>query len=231
VAAIVGTGNQLGEPIDIDDAENHVFGLCLLNDWSARDIQSWEYQPLGPFLAKNFATTLSPWIVTVDALAPFRCAAFNRPEGDPQPLPYLTPAANGATAGFDITIDVHLRSAEMRARDLPAARLSRGSFADMYWTVAQLLTHHTSNGCNLLSGDVIGSGTVSGPREGSRGCLLEITGGSRPLELPSGEKRVFLSDGDEITFHGFCERPGRARIGFGICSGFILPAHEYPRSG
>jgi fumarylacetoacetase len=231
VAAIVGTGNQLGEPIDIDDAENHVFGLCLLNDWSARDIQSWEYQPLGPFLAKNFATTLSPWIVTVDALEPFRCTAFNRPEGDPQPLPYLTPAANGATAGFDLTIDVHLRSAEMRARDLPAARLSRGSFADMYWTVAQLLTHHTSNGCNLLSGDVIGSGTVSGPREGSRGCLLEITGGSRPLELPSGEKRLFLADGDEITFHGFCERPGRARIGFGICSGLILPAHEHPRSG
>jgi fumarylacetoacetase len=231
VAAIVGAGNQLGEPIEIDDAERHVFGLCLLNDWSARDIQAWEYQPLGPFLAKNFATTLSPWIVTVDALAPFRCPAFSRSDADPRPLPYLTPAGNGATAGFDITIDVYLQSAEMRAHDVPALRLSRGSFADLYWTVAQLVTHHTSNGCNLLPGDVIGSGTVSGPREESRGCLLEITGGSRPLDLPSGEKRLFLADGDEITFRGFCERPGRARIGFGTCSGLILPAHEHPRSG
>ena len=187
VAAIIGTGNPLGEPIGIDEAERHVFGLCLLNDWSARDIQAWEYQPLGPFLAKNFATTISPWIVTLEALAPFRCAEFSRPEADPRPLPYLTPTPNGAAAGFDITIEVYLRSAEMRAQNLPALRLSRGSFSDMYWTVAQLVTHHTSNGCNLLPGDVIGSGTVSGPREDSRGCLLEITGGSRPLELPSGE--------------------------------------------
>ena len=231
VAAIIGTGNPLSEPIGIDEAERHVFGLCLLNDWSARDIQSWEYQPLGPFLAKNFATTISPWIVTLEALAPFRCAEFSRPEADPRPLPYLTPTPNGAATGFDITIEVYLRSADMRAQNLPALRLSRGSFSDMYWTVAQLVAHHTSNGCNLLPGDVIGSGTVSGPREDSRGCLLEITGGSRPLELPGGETRLFLADGDEITFHGFCERPGRARIGFGTCAGVILPALEHPRSG
>jgi len=224
VAAIIGTGNEIGEPIDIDDAEQHVFGLCLLNDWSARDIQAWEYQPLGPFLAKNFATTISPWIVTIDALAPFRCAAFSRAETDPRPLPYLTPRGNDAKPGFEITIEVFLRSAAMRNQGLPAFRLSRGSFADMYWSVAQMVTHHTSGGCNLLPGDVIASGTVSGPRDDARGCLLEITGGSRPLQLPSGEQRVFLADGDEITFHGFCEGEGRVRIGFGECRGVVLPA-------
>jgi fumarylacetoacetase len=226
VAAIVGTGNELGTPIDIDWAEEHLFGLCLLNDWSARDIQSWEYQPLGPFLAKNFATTMSAWIVTIDALAPFRCAGFTRPDTDPQPLPYLTPTTNGATVGFDITIDVFLRSARMRAENLPALRLSRGSFADMYWSVAQMVTHHASGGCNLQTGDVIASGTVSGASDDSRGCLLEITGGSRPLELPSGEQRLFLADGDEVTFHAFCERRGPVRIGFGVCSGVIAAAHE-----
>jgi fumarylacetoacetase len=228
VAAVIGTGNAIGEPIVIDEAESHVFGFCLLNDWSARDIQSWEYQPLGPFLGKNFATSISPWIVTLDALAPFRCPPFARPETDPQPLPYLTPG-NGSKAGFDITIEVYLRSARMRDEDAPPLRLSRGSFADMYWSVAQMVTHHSSGGCNLLSGDLIASGTVSGPRDDSRGSLIEITGGSRPIELPTGEQRLFLADGDEVTFHGFCERPGYTQIGFGTCTGLILAADK--RSG
>jgi fumarylacetoacetase len=228
VAAVIGLGNELGEPIAIGDAEAHVFGLCLLNDWSARDIQAWEYQPLGPFLAKNFATTISPWIVTLDALVPFRCAGFVRPATDPQPLPYLTPAASDANPGFGIAIEVYLRSAQMRDQKLPARRLSRGSFADMYWSVAQMVTHHTSGGCNLGTGDVIASGTVSGPRDDARGCLLEITGGSRPLELPTGEQRLFLADGDEVTFHAFCERPGRARIGFGVCAGVVVSAPSHP---
>src|SRR5262245_55974010 len=231
VAAVIGTGKDLGEPISIDDAEAHVFGLCLLNDWSARDIQAWEYQPLGPFLAKNFATTISPWIVTLDALAPFRCAGFIRPDTDPQPLPYLRPGTRGATPGFDIALEVYLRSAHMRDQKLPGLRVSRGSFADMYWSVAQMVAHHTSGGCNLGTGDVIASGTVSGPRDDARGCLLEITGGSRPLELPSGEQRLFLADGDEVTLHAFCERPGRARIGFGACVGIVLPAQLHPGSG
>jgi fumarylacetoacetase len=224
VAAIIGAGNELGTAIDIDDAEQHVFGLCLLNDWSARDIQAWEYQPLGPFLGKNFATSISPWIVTWEALAPFRSPAAARAATDPSPLPYLTAMANDHAGGFDLTVEVYLRSASMRAQQLPAVRLSRGSFADMYWTLAQMVTHHTSNGCNLNSGDVLASGTISGPREDSHGCLLEITGGSRPLDLPGGEQRLFLADGDEITLHGFCERPGRRRIGFGSCAGVILPA-------
>jgi fumarylacetoacetase len=228
VAAVIGRGNPLGEPIGIDDAEAHVFGFCLLNDWSARDIQAWEYQPLGPFLGKNFATSLSPWIVTLDALAPFRCPPFARPETDPQPLPYLT-RTNDSNTGFDITIEVYLRSAQMRNENLPALRLSRGSFADMYWAVGQMVTHHTSGGCNLLPGDLIASGTVSGLRDDSYGCLLEITAGSRAIELPTGEKRLFLADGDEIIFHGFCERPGYARIGFGTCTGMISPADK--RSG
>jgi len=224
IAAVMGTGNLIGEPIVIDDAESHVFGFCLLNDWSARDIQAWEYQPLGPFLGKNFATSISPWIVTLDALAPFRCAPFARPASDPQPLPYLTPG-NASNAGFAITVEVYLRSDRMRDEDLAPLRLSRGSFADMYWSVAQMVAHHTSGGCNLLSGDLIASGTVSGSPDDSRGCLLEITGGSRAVELPTGERRVFLEDGDEITIHGFCERAGYARIGFGTCTGVIIPAH------
>ena len=228
VAAIIGTGNELGEPISIDDAERQVFGLCLLNDWSARDVQAWEYQPLGPFLGKNFATTVSPWIVTLEALAPFRTAGFTRPDTDPRPLPYLSPPA-GSKGGFDITIEVHLRSERMRAENLPPVRLSHGSFGDMYWSIAQMVTHHASGGCNLLTGDVIASGTVSGGSDDSRGCLLEITGGSQAITLPNGEQRLFLADGDEITFHGFCERPGHPRIGFGTCTGVILPAH--PRSG
>ena len=205
----------------IEDAEQQIFGLALLNDWSARDVQVWESQPLGPFLAKNFATSLSPWVVTLEALAPFRCPAFTRSADDPPVLPYLSPSG---TQGFDLTIEVFLRSAQMRDRGLSPMRLSRASLRDMYWTFGQMVAHHTSNGCNLRPGDVIASGTVSGPDDQSRGCLLEITGGSRPIALPSGESRTFLADDDEVMFRGFCERPGYVRIGFGECTGIVLPA-------
>jgi fumarylacetoacetase len=224
VAAFIGAGNEMGHPLSIDDAERHIFGLCLLNDWSARDIQAWEYQPLGPFLAKNFATSISPWVVTLEALAPFRCPAFVRPESDPKPLPYLSAETNETAGGFDLTVEVYLQSAHMRASGLPAERLSHGSLRDMYWTLGQMVAHHTSNGCNLRPGDVLATGTVSGPEEGSRGCLLEITRGSHSIQLPGGEERLFLADGDEVILRGFCERAGFARIGFGECTGLILPA-------
>lgn len=231
----VGSGNQLGQPIPLQTAESHLFGVCLLNDWSARDMQRWEYQPLGPFLAKNFASSISPWVVTMEALAPFRCEAFARPAGDPQPLPYLSDSENRQRGGIDVQLEVWLISRQMREQQLPAIRLSRGTFAHMYWTAAQLLTHHASNGCNLRSGDLLGSGTVSGPTRESRGCLLELTwngeyghplpGNQRtPLVLPSGEQRVYLADGDEIVFRGWCERPGTRRIGFGECRGLIQGA-------
>ncbi|MGH7690186.1 MAG: fumarylacetoacetase, partial [Gemmatimonadaceae bacterium] len=218
VGLYVGRGNALGHPVPVVAAEDHVFGLGLVNDWSARDIQTWEYQPLGPFLAKNFATTVSPWVVTLDALAPFRAPAFARPEGDPAPLPYL--AGPPQSAGFDVTLDVWLSSAAMRTAGAKPMLVSRGSFTNMYWTVAQLVAHHTSNGCNLQPGDLLASGTVSGPEKESRGCLLERTWrGTEPLQLPSGETRAFLEDGDEVTLRGYCERAGRARIGFGECRG------------
>lgn len=223
VGVFVGAGNALGEPIPVARAEEHVFGLCLVNDWSARDVQPWEYQPLGPFLAKNFATTVSPWVVTLDALAPFRVPAFVRPEGDPPPLPYLDGAPE--RAGLAITLEAWLSSARMREAGTPPMRVSRGSFADMYWTVAQLVAHHASNGCNLRPGDLLASGTVSGPTKESRGCLLERTWkGTEPLSLPGGETRAFLEDGDEVVLRGYCERPGAARIGFGECRGVIAPA-------
>ncbi len=207
----------------IAEAEDHVFGLGLVNDWSARDIQTWEYQPLGPFLAKNFATTVSPWVVTLDALAPFRAPAFARAEGDPAPLPYL--AGPAEQAGFDVTLEVWLSSPAMRAAGAEPMLVSRGSFTNMYWTVAQLVAHHTSNGCNLQPGDLLASGTVSGPEKDSRGCLLERTWkGTEPLQLPGGETRTFLEDGDEVVLRGYCERDGRARIGFGECRGRIEPA-------
>ena len=209
----IGAGNALGEPIPVAEALDHVFGFCLVNDWSARDLQTWEYQPLGPFLAKNFATSISPWIVTVDALEPYRTNAFVRPEGDPQPLPYLRD-----DAGFDITVEVWLRTAKMTE----PVRLSRGNFRDMYWTVAQLVTHHASNGCNLQPGDLLASGTISGPHKEARGCLLELTWrGTEPLELPTGETRRFLEDGDEVIMRGYCEKEGLPRIGFGECRGIV----------
>ena len=224
-AFICGT-NALGDSVPIARAEERLFGLCLLNDWSARDIQSWEYQPLGPFLSKNFATTVSPWIVTTDALAPFRAPAFVRPPGDPAPLGYLANPQDADHGGFDIKLEVLLRTARMREAGAAAVRISRGDFQSMYWTIAQMLTHHSSNGCNLRPGDLLGSGTVSGPEAGSRGCLLEMTRrGAEPLTLSSGETRTFLEDGDEVTFRGWCERDGAARIGFGECRGEIRPAN------
>jgi fumarylacetoacetase len=209
----------------LDHAEENIFGLCLVNDWSARDIQAWEYQPLGPFLAKNFATSVAPWVVTLDALEPFRARAYPRPAGDPAPLPYLFSQANANAGGFDITLEVFLTSARMRDEHVDPLRVSAGNFADMYWTMAQLVTHHTSNGCNLRTGDLLASGTVSGPTKESRGCLLERTWrGTDRLQLPTGETRAFLEDGDEVILRGFCERGGRPRIGFGECRGRVVPA-------
>ena len=225
VGAVIGCGNSLGAPIAMSRAESHVAGLCLVNDWSARDIQAWEYQPLGPFLAKNFATTVSPWLVTLDALEPFRSPAFARADGDPAPLPYLYDAENELAGGFAISLEVLVTSARMRAQALAPMRISIGSFTSMYWTVAQLLTHHTSNGCNLQPGDLIASGTVSGATKESRGCLLERTWkGTESLALPTGETRRFLEDGDEVIMRGWCERDGFRRIGFGECRGIVAPS-------
>jgi fumarylacetoacetase len=221
VGFFVGTGNALGEPIPIETAEDHVFGVCLVNDWSARDIQAWEYQPLGPFLGKSFATTISPWVVTMEALAPYRAPLFRRPEGDPAPLPYLSSAGDAA---IDLTLEVEITSTQMRARDMAPMRLSRGNLKDLYWSIAQMVAHHTSNGCNLRPGDLLASGTVSGAALDSRGCLLEITRrGADPIALPTGEVRKFLEDGDEITLRGYCEREGLPRIGLGTCSGRVCP--------
>ena len=218
LGAFLGPGNTMGEPIRMAQAEEHLFGVCLLNDWSARDIQSWEYQPLGPFLAKNFATSISPWVVTLEALEPFRVAQPPRPEGDPSPLPHLAAASDGA---FRIHLEVWLRSARMQQ----PVQVSGSDFSLMYWTLAQMIAHHTSNGCPLRAGDLIGSGTVSGPEKSNRGCLLELTWrGSEPLELPGGEVRRFLEDGDEVILRGCCEAPGFRRIGLGECRGVVLPA-------
>lgn len=222
VGIFVGAGNELGEPISINDAEDQIFGYCLLNDWSARDIQAWEYQPLGPFLAKSFASTLSPWVVTTAALAPFRVPAFERADDDPAPLPYLDSEDNRESGGVDMTLEVYISSTKMRDEGVEPMRLSQGNFRNMYWTAAQMLTHHASNGCNLRPGDLLGSGTVSGPEKDERGCLLELTWrGAEPLELPSGESRKFLQEGDELTLKGFCEREGAVRIGFGECRGVV----------
>ena len=222
VGFFVGRSNALGEPVPIEHAGARLFGLCLLNDWSARDIQTWEYQPLGPFLAKNFSSTISPWVLTMEALAPFRVPAFARADGDPAPLPYLTDDADQAGGGIDVKLEVLLSSALMRAEGRAPSRLSHSTLADLYWTPAQLLAHHTSNGCNLESGDLLGSGTVSGEAKDARGCLLELTWrGADPIQLPSGETRRFLEDGDEVIMRGACERDGFARIGFGECRGVI----------
>jgi len=224
LAAFVASPNELGEPVAMAEAEEHVFGLGLFNDWSARDIQPWEYQPLGPFLSKNFASTVSPWIVTMEALEPFR-SRFERPEGDPQPLPYLDSTVNRERGAVDVTLEVWLQTQAMRDAGLPAHRLSRSNFRDAYWTVAQLIAHHTVNGCNLQSGDLLGTGTLSGPAPDQAGSLLELTqGGKQPIALPNGETRTFLEDGDTVILRGFCERPGARRIGFGECAGTVLKA-------
>ena len=218
---IAGAGNRLGQPVALRDALEHLFGVVLLNDWSARDIQAWEYQPLGPFLGKSFATTISPWIVTMDALEPYRCAAFARPEGDPKPLPYLLDEGDQREGGFAIELEMQLRTPKMKTPQ----RLSRGNFRDSYWTVAQMVAHQTSNGCNLEPGDLLGSGTISGPAPDPLGSMMEQTlAGKNPLRLPSGETRSFLEDGDEVIQRGRCAREGYASIGFGEASGRIMPA-------
>ncbi|MDM0014061.1 fumarylacetoacetase [Variovorax sp. J22P168] len=218
-------GNAQGEPIGIADAEAHLFGVTLFNDWSARDIQGWEYQPLGPFLSKNFASTVSPWLVTTEALAPFR-AAFERPVEDPQPLPYLDSQANRAQGAFDIELEVLLQTAKMREAGEAPVRLSRtNTRRAAYWTPAQLIAHHTVNGCNLQPGDLLGSGTLSGPEAGEAGSLMELSGGGKkPISLPNGEQRTFLEDGDTLVMRGWCERAGSVRIGLGEVSGTVLPA-------
>jgi fumarylacetoacetase len=225
MAVWVGRGNALGKPIPIGEAADHIAGLSILNDWSARDVQAWEYRPLGPFLAKSFHSSISPWIVTSDALAPYRTAQPARPDGDPAPLPYLFDDKDQKTGAFGVTMEVHIRTARMRQAGTAAYRLSSGPMTAMYWTIAQLITHHSSNGCNLEAGDLLGTGTLSGPEDGSKGCLLERSkGGREPIELPGAESRTFLEDGDEIIITAFAEAPGYARIGFGACRAVIAPA-------
>jgi fumarylacetoacetase len=222
VAAFLGPGNALGAPVPLAEAEKHLVGLVLLNDWSARDIQKWEYQPLGPFLAKSFATSISPWVVTLEALAPFRVPAGVRAAEDPQPLPYLAHEPDQAAGGFDVRLEVRLSTRAMRERGERPFVVSRSNLRDLYWTLAQMVAHHTSNGCNLRPGDLIASGTVSGPEPEGRGSLIERTWrGSEPLALPGGETRRFLEDGDEVILRGRCERAGFAPIGFGECRGVV----------
>lgn len=225
VGFYVSRGNELGTPVPLDESEDHIFGLSLVNDWSARDIQAWEYQPLGPFLAKNFATTVSPFVVTLEALEPFRVPAFERDPDDPQPLDHLDGDDNRKRGGFDVNLEVYVQTERMRAEMIDPFLLSRSNMKDLYWTIGQMLTHHASNGCNLRRGDLLATGTVSGREKNERGCLLELTWrGSEPIELPTGEVRRFLEDGDEIIMKGFCERDGFRRIGFGECRGRIQPA-------
>jgi fumarylacetoacetase len=223
VGVFIGPGNPLGQPVPIAEAEQHVFGLCLVNDWSARDIQSWEYQPLGPFLAKNFATTISPWIVPLEALAPYRVPVATRPDGDPAPLPHLT-SATAQRDAIDLTLDVFLESQQMRDHGIAPIRVSRGNLRELYWSIAQLVTHHASNGCNLRPGDLLATGTISGADSGSEGCLLEMKHRPEPLRLPTGETRAFLENGDEVTLRAYAQREGLPRIGFGECSGRIVAA-------
>jgi len=228
LGAFIGTGNARGTSVPLAQAEDQLFGLVLLNDWSARDVQAWEYQPLGPFLAKNFASTISPWVVTMEALAPFR-TAFERPAvdgGDPCTLPYLDGPENRSAGAFDLTLEVELQTAAMRAAGLAPHRLSRGRWCEAaWWTLAQLVTHHTMGGCNLQPGDLLGTGTLSGPQPSQAGSLLELSGGGKaPITLPSGEQRTFLQDGDTLTLKAWGEKPGARRIGLGTCSGTVLPA-------
>jgi fumarylacetoacetase len=224
LGVFMGSGNPLGEPIALDAAEQHVFGLCLFNDWSARDIQGWEYQPLGPFLSKNFASTVSPWVVTLEALAPYR-SAWQRPADHPQPLPYLDSDKLRQSGAFDIALEVWIETAAMRVKGLGLHQLSASNFHHAYWSVSQMVAHHTVNGCNLCPGDLLGSGTQSGPKPEEAGALIELTqGGKHAIALPDGESRTFLEDGDRVIFKGFCQREGAARIGFGEVSGTLLPA-------
>jgi fumarylacetoacetase len=224
LAIFIGTGNAQGDRVPLAEAESHVFGLGILNDWSARDLQAWEYQPLGPFLAKNFASTISPWIVTLEALAPFR-VPFERGAGEPSPLPYLSSPGNSAAGAFDVQLQVALSTEQSRKSGAPAATLSRSNFRDAYWSVGQLVAHHTVNGCNLQPGDLLGTGTLSGPQPDQAGSMLELSdGGKRPIALPWGETRLFLEDGDEVTLSAACTKLGYPRVGFGAAVGRVLPA-------
>lgn len=218
-------GNALGEPIPIEQAGDHIAGLCLLNDWSARDVQAWEYQPLGPFLAKNFHSTVSPWVVTAEALAPYRIPQPPRPAGDPDPLPYLSNEADQESGCFAITLEAYLLTECMRASGTAPYRLSQADCANMYWTVAQMIAHHASNGCDMAPGDLLGTGTISSPDEGGFGSLIELTrNGKNAVALPTGESRTFLLDGDEVILAAYAQAPGRVRIGFGSCRAAITPA-------
>jgi fumarylacetoacetase len=225
VASVIGPGNALGTRIPLAQAEGHIFGLCLQNDWSARDIQMWEAQPLGPFLGKSFATTISPWVVTLAALEPFRVERAPRPHGDAEPLPHLDTPEDRGRGAIDLAVEAWIETQAMRDARQGPVRLSRGHFRDLYWTIFQMVAHHTTNGCNLRPGDMLGSGTVSGPERDRVGCLLEMSwGGKEPFTLPNGETRTFLEDGDRVIFRGACERGGYRRIGFGACEGTVLPA-------
>jgi fumarylacetoacetase len=225
IGIYVSTANPLGEPVPISHAAEHIFGLSLLNDWSARDIQVWENQPLGPFLAKSFATSVSPWVVPLAALAPFRVPAAPRPSTDPSPLPYLSDPTDQSAGAIDLTVEVWLLTPSMRHNSHPPHRLSQANLRHLYWTPAQLIAHHTSNGCNLLPGDLLATGTVSGPADESAGCLLELSaGGKQPIALPNGETRSALQDGDEVILRGFCRREGFPDICLGECRGLVLPA-------
>ena len=225
VGFFVGQSNELGMSIPIGEAEKHIFGLCLVNDWSARDIQAWEYQPLGPFLAKNFATTISPFVVTMEALAPFRTKAFERDSGDPAPLPYLANEQNEKFGVIIINLEVFIQTQKMRDEKIEPHLLSKSNMKDLYWTIGQMLTHHASGGCNLQTGDLIATGTISGKEKSERGSMLELSWrGTEPIELPNGETRRFLEDGDEIIKKGYCQREGFRRIGFGECRGRVIPA-------
>ena len=227
MAIWIGKGNDLGQPIPFAQAGDHIAGMSILNDWSARDLQAWEYQPLGPFLAKNFHSSISPWIVTGDALAPFRTAQPARPDGDPQPLPYLTDAADQKSGAFAITMEVLLTTPTMRSAGAEPHRLSKGPMTAMYWTAAQLVAHHAVNGCNLRPGDLLGTGTLSDADDDTMGSLMEISrGGKQPLELPNGETRAFLEDGDEIIMRAYGDADGVVRIGFGECRAVIRAAPE-----
>ncbi|MDX3896281.1 fumarylacetoacetase [Pusillimonas sp.] len=224
LGVFVGCGNVQGRRIAMDEAESHVFGLCILNDWSARDLQAWEYQPLGPFLAKNFASTISPWVVTLEALAPFR-VPFKRPADEPQPLDYLASEQNTAAGAIDIQLEVALSTRKSRAGRHEPHVLARSNFKEAYWSIAQLITHHTVNGCNLRPGDLLGTGTLSGPAPGQEGSLLETTrGGKECVALPWGEDRCFLEDYDRVIMHAYCRKEGYPSIGFGDCAATVLPA-------
>jgi fumarylacetoacetase len=223
LAVWIGPGNRQGEPIPIERAGDHMFGLGLVNDWSARDIQYWEMPPLGPFLGKSFATTVSPWIVTAEALEPFRVAQPPRPEGDPRPLPYLWDDKDQQTGAFDIRLEALVLTPQMREKGLAPHRMSRSNTTDLYWTVAQLVAHHACGGCNLLPGDLFGSGTISGQTEQGYGSLSELSqAGTKTITLHTGETRTYLEDGDEVIFRAYCERDGYAPIGFGECRGRVV---------